>query len=82
MNFLFLLMIVLGFFGVCLLAMAVGVILRNRSFTSCGNAGVTINGERINCPSCQDRGGEPPVARPCHRQPDKLCDRDGGCSGA
>lgn len=41
--------------ALCMLAMAVGVIFRNRTFTSCGNASLDFNGERIDCPACEQR---------------------------
>lgn len=44
--------------ALCLLAMAVGVIFRNKTFTSCGCASITYRGEKIRCPSCPDTDEE------------------------
>ncbi len=40
--------------AVCILAMSVGVIFRNRGFTSCGCARIRFRGEDIRCPACPD----------------------------
>ena len=46
--------IVVGIFAACILIMAVGLIIRKRSFTSCGCAKITFRGETIRCPACPD----------------------------
>lgn len=44
--------------GLCFLGMAVGVIFRNKTFTSCGNAVRDANGEPISCAACGGQGGD------------------------
>jgi hypothetical protein len=39
--------------ALCMLGMAIGVIVRNKTFTSCGNASINYRGERIDCPACE-----------------------------
>ncbi len=41
--------------AVCILAMSVGLIFRNRGFTSCGCASITFRGEKIRCPGCPEK---------------------------
>ena len=53
-----LLLTVFVFFVVCLLLMSVGVIIRNKSFKSCGCASIEFNGEKIKCPGCCDDESE------------------------
>lgn len=61
MNFLFLFLVVMGIFAVSLLAMGIGAIIKNKTFTSCGNASITYKGEKIKCPACLfKKGDEPP----------------------
>ncbi len=68
MNFLLLAGTVIGIFAVCLVAMAVGVIIRNKTFTSCGCASLTYRGEKIRCPGCTDRApDEAEEVRASHR---------------
>jgi len=50
--------------GLSMLAMAVGVIFRNKSFKSCGCASIRYKGERIDCPSA------------CPESPETPCDRE------
>jgi hypothetical protein len=50
--------------ALCMLAMAVGVIIRNKSFKSCGCASITYQGERIDCPSA------------CPESPETSCERE------
>ncbi len=40
------------------LAMSVGVIFRNKGFTSCGCARTKFRGEDIRCPACPDKDEE------------------------
>ena len=47
----------------CVLAMAVGVIIRNKGFTSCGRSCMTFRGEKIRCPACPEDEGESCVER-------------------
>ena len=54
MNFLVILGAALVIVAICMLAMAVGVIFRNKPFRSCGNASITFQGEKIDCPACKD----------------------------
>ena len=54
-------------FAFCMLAMAVGVIFRNKTFTSCGNASIDFHGERIDCPACERR--ESCRKRECEKEP-------------
>lgn len=41
--------------ALCMVAMAVGLILQNKTFTSCGRAGIDYRGERIDCSVCVSR---------------------------
>jgi hypothetical protein len=50
MNFIFLVAVVFAFLFVCGLLMAVGVIVKNKTFKSCGCAAAEFNGEKIDCP--------------------------------
>lgn len=54
MNFTLLLIVSVSVVAVCVLAMAVGLLIRNRSFTSCGCAGITYRGEKLRCPGCTE----------------------------
>jgi hypothetical protein len=44
--------------AICVLAMAVGVLIRNKGFKSCGCASITFRGEKIRCPGCSESEGE------------------------
>lgn len=44
-------LVAIGVVALCFIIMAVGL-LRGKTFTSCGCASVTINGEEIKCPAC------------------------------
>jgi len=55
MSFVQLVVVVAGVLALCVVAMAVGVIFRNKTFTSCGCASVTYRGERIRCPACPEK---------------------------
>lgn len=46
--------IVLGIFAFCLLAMAVGIIIRNKGFTTCGRAAAESGGS---CSVCGQASG-------------------------
>lgn len=59
LQFLFMLMVVIGFFMISLLLMAVGVIIKNKGFKSCGCSSVIYKGERIRCPACPGDDGRP-----------------------
>jgi hypothetical protein len=50
MNFLFLVAVVFIFLFISGLLMAVGVIVKNKTFKSCGCAAAEFNGEKIDCP--------------------------------
>lgn len=54
MSFLGLFLVSVVVVGICLLAMAVGIMIRNKSFSSCGCASITIRGEKIRCPGCTE----------------------------
>lgn len=59
--FLFILIAAILIIAACILAMAVGVILRNKSFKSCACASITYKGERIDCPAaCPEPGNAAP----------------------
>ncbi|HMP89938.1 MAG TPA: hypothetical protein PJ991_07045 [Kiritimatiellia bacterium] len=46
-------LIVLGIFSVCLVAMAVGIIIRNKGFTTCGRAAAAaLEGKEGVCSVC------------------------------
>lgn len=47
-------LISVGVMLLCCLAMAVGLILRNKTFTSCACASITYKGEKIRCPACPE----------------------------
>ena len=49
--------------ALCMLAMAVGVIIRNKSFKSCGCASIIYKGERIDCPGACPESSETPCER-------------------
>jgi hypothetical protein len=55
----------LAVMAVALLAMAVGVIIRNKSFTSCGCASIRFRGETIRCPACPSDGDDDRPAASC-----------------
>ena len=38
-----------------LLAMAVGVIFKNKTITHCGGSSMIFRGEKIRCPACLDK---------------------------
>ena len=38
--------------AICILAMSVGLIFRNKTFTSCGRAARDFDGEPIRCAAC------------------------------
>ena len=57
-------LISIGIMGLCMLGMAVGVIIRNKTFTSCGCASMTFNGEKIRCPGCTEPEGESCAEKP------------------
>ena len=50
MDFLLLVGVVFGFLFVSGLLMAVGVIIKNKTFKSCGCAAAEFNGEKVDCP--------------------------------
>ncbi len=50
--------------GVCLLAMSIGLIFRNKTFTSCGCASAKFQNEDIRCPACPGKD----TGEPCDRQ--------------
>ncbi len=52
-NFLFLLGVVLAALLLFALLMAVGLIFRGKTFTSCGCGSITYKGEKIRCPGCK-----------------------------
>lgn len=41
--------------AVCLLGMSIGLILRNKTFTSCGRAARDFDGEPIRCAACGEQ---------------------------
>jgi hypothetical protein len=51
--------------ALCLLGMSVGLIFRNRAFSSCGRAARDFNGEPIRCAAC---GGADEPASACRRR--------------
>ena len=75
MNFLLILFVAIVVTAACLLAMAVGVLIRGRSFTSCGCASITFNGERIDCPGHGDPADD---AGRCSRT-GQVCENAGAC---
>ena len=64
-----LLLFSIGIVAGCILAMSVGVILRNRSFTSCGCASINFRGEKIRCPGCTETDEDSPHST----TPDRAC---------
>ena len=58
MDFFIVFSIAVVVIALCLLGMAVGVILRGKSFKSCGGASVTFRGEKIRCPGCVEDNDE------------------------
>jgi hypothetical protein len=52
---------------VCFIAMAVGLIFRNKTFTSCGSAARDFDGEPITCAACGGKNQES-----CRRQQQKA----------
>lgn len=42
--------------GVSLLGMSIGLIFRNKPFTSCGRASAKFNGEAMGCSVCSGKG--------------------------
>ena len=55
MDFLTLLIVSMAVLALCVLAMAVGVMIRNRGFSSCGCASITYRGQKIRCPGCTEK---------------------------
>lgn len=68
-GFLVILLAVSVIFGLCLLAMAVGVIFRNRCFRSCGCGKITFRGVTIRCPGCTE-GDDEDTDTPTSRAPE------------
>ena len=64
MDFVQLVIITMVVLALCVLAMAVGVIFRNKSFTSCACASITFRGEKIRCPACPEKDEEEPALEP------------------
>jgi hypothetical protein len=64
-NFLLIVLIVAAFFGVVVVAMAIGVILRGKCLRgSCGGEAVIgPNGELLNCDTCPVRKDKDALAR-------------------
>jgi hypothetical protein len=54
-DFLIYAIAILVVMGICVLAMAVGLIFRNKTFTSCGCASISYRGEKISCAACPDK---------------------------
>lgn len=61
MDFIVVFSIAVVVIALCLLGMAVGVILRGKSFRSCGGASLVFRGEKIKCPGCVEDDGEASV---------------------
>jgi hypothetical protein len=55
MEFLLHFVLAILILALCILAMAIGVIFRNKSITHCGGASMTFRGEKIRCPACLDK---------------------------
>jgi hypothetical protein len=55
MEFLLHFVLAILILALCILAMAIGVIFRNKSITHCGGASMTFQGEKIRCPACLDK---------------------------
>ena len=70
-SFIPLFLIVLAIFALCFLGMAVGILIRNKGFTTCGNA--TLKGEKVSCPSCEQRGEGAPAPKWCKKK-ERVCD--------
>ena len=51
--------------GLCVLGMSVGLIFRNKTFTSCGRAARDFDGEPIRCAACGEQvdADSPPCDR-------------------
>lgn len=50
--------------GICVLFMAVGVIFKGKTFTSCGCASIIYQGEKIRCAACPDKDDDPAASKP------------------
>ena len=70
-GFLVILLIVCAVFGLCLLAMAVGVILRGKCFKSCGCGKITFRGVTIRCPGCTE-GDDDAESADAGSRPERL----------
>ena len=67
MEFLLHFILALLILALCILAMAIGVIFRNKSITHCGGASMTFRGEKIRCPACLDKE-VPECQRPANEE--------------
>lgn len=64
--------------ALCLLAMSVGLIFRNRTIRSCGSAARDFDGEPIRCAACGGHN-EPPAS--CRRRRGKPMDSTDATQG-
>ncbi len=59
--------------GLCGLAMSVGLIIRNKTFTSCGRAARDYDGKQIRCAACGDTDEADGTS--CKRERDRAATR-------
>jgi hypothetical protein len=52
MNLFTLVLVTISVVGLCVLGLAVGLILRNKCFSTCGCGEITYKGESLRCPAC------------------------------
>ena len=67
--------------ALCLLGMAVGMLIRGKSFTSCACSSITFDGEKIECPGCvgdERSTGDQAKQKRCS-QAGGLCDDEQSC---